>query len=244
MEHKRITMGILAAVFVLAMAGAEMNLAMAAERADVSKQPAVMYVPPMRGAPASRVGGGSRGVGDDAPKLSVLAPDHTGLTIQEQPSLYWYVSKPVVAHLEVTVINDQQVEPLVDKDFAVPTKAGIQRLQLANLGVKLKPDLEYRWHVSLIVDPAQRSNDIIASGTIQRVLPSQELQKKLAHADKKSVPGIYAEAGIWYDALSSVSDLIDARPGDKTLHEQRAELLDQVGLDEAAEYDRQTGVTK
>lgn len=234
----------MAIFLVLAMAGAETNFALAADQAQTSKRPAVKYVPPMRGAPASRVGGGSRGVGDDAPKLSVLSPDHTGLTIQEQPTLYWYVSKPVVAHFEVTVINDQLVDPLVDKDFSVPTKAGIQRLRLADFGVKLKPNVEYRWYVSLIVDPAQRSNDIIASGTIQRILPSQELQEKLAHADKKAQVGIYAEAGVWYDALSSISDLITAKPEERALREQRAELLEQVGLEEAASYDRNPEVAK
>lgn len=243
MNRNRKTIVALGGLFALMLANMGINSVQAAEPAKVAK-PLVKYVPPMRGAPASRVGGGSRGVGDDAPKLSVLVPDHVGLTLQEQPTLYWYVSKPVVAHLEVTVINDQLVDPLVDKDFDVPAKAGVQRLRLADFGVKLKPNVEYRWYVSLIVDPEQRSNDIIASGTIQRVLPSQELQGKLAHADKASLSGIYAEAGIWYDALASLSDLIAAKPADQTLREQRAELLEQVGLDEAAEFDRNAGLGK
>ncbi|HZW26697.1 MAG TPA: DUF928 domain-containing protein [Gallionella sp.] len=244
MNRNRKTIVVFGVLFALMLANAEINSVQAAEPAKVAKPLLVKYVPPMRGAPASRVGGGSRGVGDDAPQLSVLAPDHTGLTIQEQPTLYWYVSKPVVAHLEVTVINDQLVDPLVDKDFAVPTKAGIQRLRLADFGVKLKPNVEYRWYVSLIVDSAQRSNDIIASGTIQRILPSQELKEKLAHADKKSQTGIYAEAGIWYDAVSSISELIMAKPEEQALREQRAELLEQVGLDEAADSDRHMGAMK
>lgn len=229
------------ALFALVMVNMEASLVWAADTTAASKPPMLKYTPPMRGAPASRVGGGSRGVGDDAPKLSALAPDHMGLTIQEQPTLYWYVSKPVVAHIEVTVINDQSVDPLVERDIAVPTKAGIQSMRLADFGVKLKPNVEYRWYVSLIIDPAQRSNDIIASGTIQRILPSQELQERLAHADKKSLTGIYAEAGIWYDALSSISDFIAVKPEEQALREQRAELLEQVGLVEAADSDRHGG---
>ena len=51
-----------------------------------------VYKPPQRGAPGGRVGGSSRGIGDRLLTLSVLAPDHTGLTVREQPSLYWYLS--------------------------------------------------------------------------------------------------------------------------------------------------------
>ncbi|MBY0579391.1 MAG: DUF928 domain-containing protein [Burkholderiales bacterium] len=204
---------------------------------DAGRQSAaIKYAPPMRGAPASRVGGGSRGVGDNVASLQVLAPDHTGLTTFEQPTLYWYVSKPTQAHFEITVTNDQAVDPLVDKDFEMPVKAGIQRLRLADFGVKLKTGIEYRWYVSLMVDPAQRSNDVVASGTIERIDPSDDLKAKLAHADKTSIPRIYAGAGIWYDALDTLSDLIDA--GDNKLREQRAALLDDVDLKDAAASDR------
>lgn len=206
-----------------------------------AKKRLISYTPPMRGAPASRVGGGSRGVGDNLPKLLVLAPDHTGITVSEQPVLYWYVSKPSVAHFEVTVINDQMVEPIVSKDFELPASSGIQSLRLADFGVKLKKGIEYRWYVSLITDPDQRSNDIIASGTIQRIDPSPELRAKLSGADKASIPKIYAESGIWYNALASVSDLIDEKPGDPILREERADLLEAVGLGEAASADRTPG---
>src|SRR5512134_1193228 len=55
---------------------------------------APVYKPPLRGAPRGRIGGGTRGTGLDSLALSVLAPDHSGLTIREQPSLYWIISNP------------------------------------------------------------------------------------------------------------------------------------------------------
>src|SRR5688572_31393468 len=42
--------------------------------------------------------------------------------------------------------------------------------------------------------------------------------------------GVYAEAGIWYDALAVLSDQIDAQPENKGLRETRSDLLRQVGL--------------
>jgi hypothetical protein len=113
---------------------------------------APMYVPPKRGAPASRVGGGTRGAGDGAPKVLVLAPEHTGLTISEQPNLYWYISKPVTNKLEVSVSNDESLETVLELTLEGSSKAGIQAIDLARHGVKLKPDVEYRWFVALIPD--------------------------------------------------------------------------------------------
>lgn len=220
-------------VQVAATAAAELAATTAA-----SSSPFPAYKPPLRGAPASRVGGGSRGADSGgAPRIAVLAPDHTGLTTQTQPDLYWYLSKPVATKLEITVINDQAVQPLVEKKLDTPTRAGIQRLRLKDLGIQLKPGIEYRWFVGMVTDPQQRSNDVIASGTIMRSETPSTLTQKLAQADKRAVPFIYAEEGYWYDAIATISDLIAANPGDAVLRQQRAALLEQAGLDEAARFD-------
>jgi hypothetical protein len=98
--------------------------------------------------------------------------------------------------------------------------------------------MEYRWFVSAIADMDQRSGDIVASGTIQRIEPNETLSSKIAGADKDTLPGLYAEAGIWYDTIDALSRLIEKSPGDHTLQEQRSALLEQVGLQAAADYTR------
>jgi hypothetical protein len=193
------------------------------------------YKPPMRGAPASRVGGGTRGVGDDSPRVIVLSPDHTGLTVSEQPSLYFFVSRPAKAKLEVTVINDQSVQPLLEKDLPSATGPGIHRLSLKDYNVSLKPGIEYRWFVGLVVDEKQRSNDVVASGTIQRVEPSEKLKGAAAGAPRYA---LLASEGIWYDAIDELSRAIEASPGDAGLRRGRAALLEQVGLEEIAKFER------
>ena len=52
------------------------------------------------------------------------------------------------------------------------------------------------------------------------------------------MPGIYAEAGLWYDAIGALSRLIERNPGDAGLRAMRAGLLEQIGLPAAAAYDR------
>ena len=54
--------------------------------------PAPVYKPPPRGAPGGRMGGGTRGI-SGAAVVSILAPDHVGLTMQEQPSLHWFADE-------------------------------------------------------------------------------------------------------------------------------------------------------
>ena len=99
----------------------------------------------------------------------------------------------------------------------------------------LSPHTEYRWSVTAVPDPDDRSKDIRAGGLIERIEVPESLRSKLAQAEKGEIPQIYAEAGIWYDALMAISELIDATPGDAVLRKQRSALLEQVGLSEVTE---------
>lgn len=205
-----------------------------------------IYRPPKRGAPALRVGGSSRGEGcsrggGEGPSLSVLAPDHIGLTVQEQPSLYWFLSAATGCPIEVTLTDDQTIHPLIEARLPAPIQPGVQRIQLADYGVRLAVGVPYRWYVALILDPENRSKDIIAGGAIERVALPEALRVRLAGAGKTQMPHLYAEAGLWYDALTSISELIDATPTDPLLRQRRAALLDQVALPDIAAEDRRHG---
>ena len=200
-----------------------------------SKKPASLatmpvYKPPLRGAPVGRVGGGTRGVGSELPVLAALVPEHVGLTAQEQPSLYWYLSKLTNCFVEFTLIDDQSIQPLLEKRIGPPVQAGVHCIRLADYGIRLSTGKQYRWFVALVPDPEHRSKDIIAGGGIERIELPEILLTKLTRAGKGEVPYIYAEGGIWYEALSAISDLIDSTPDNADLRKKRASLLEQVGL--------------
>ncbi len=199
-----------------------------------------VYQPPLRGAPGGRIGGGTRGIGDERITLFVLgviAPNHVGLTVQGQPNLYWYLSKPTNLPVEVTVIEDQAISPLLEGRINLPVQAGINCLRLADYRITLLPGKQYRWFVGAILSPGHRSRDIIAGGMIERTEVPESLRVKLSQADKRSIPRIYAESGIWYDTIMAISELIEANPNDMVLRKQRAALLEQVGLQEVAQYE-------
>ncbi len=64
------------------------------------------------------------------------------------------------------------------------------------------------------------------------------LESALQSVGTGGAPQAYAEAGIWYDAIDVLSAQIGDQPSDSGLREQRAALLDQVGLPGAAQYER------
>jgi Domain of Unknown Function (DUF928) len=196
-----------------------------------------VYVPPRRSAPGGRVGGSTRGM-QFMPILSALAPDHTGLTVQEQPSLFWYLAGATTYPVELTITEARARQPLIETRLSGPIQVGVQRIRLAEYGVRLAVDVPYRWLVALVVDPDTRPRANIAGGTIERIALPQELRAKLGRAGETKAPSIYAQAGLWYDALSAISDLIDAAPNDPALRQQRTALLEQVGLQDLAEHDR------
>ena len=195
------------------------------------------YRPPLPNAPISRLGGQKRGIPGDSLALAVLTPEKSGLTIQEQPSLYWFLSQLTTYPIELTLTQDDSVEPILETRLSPPTQPGVQRIHLANYSVRLKPDVEYRWFVTAVPDAGSRSKDVLAGGLIQRIEPSANLRARLSQAGVAQAAFIYAEEGIWYDAISAISDMIDAAPNDSLLRRQRASLLKQVRLQEVAEFE-------
>jgi hypothetical protein len=168
--------------------------------------------------------------------LSVLAPDHTGLTLQEQPVVFWYLSQSVSTPIEFTVIDDG-IKPVIETTLQPPFRPGVQRISLADVGLRLTTGKAYQWFVAVVVDPERRSKDLLAGGTIERVEAPDALGSQLSHVDQLDTPRLYAEAGLWYDAIAAISDLIEAAPHDPGFRQQRAALLEQAGLPEIVKYD-------
>ena len=198
-----------------------------------------VYKPPKRGAPGGRVGGATRGDHEAYLIVEILAPERIrGLTSHDQPELYWYISKPTDTPIEFTLIDEEAIEPLIEVRIPQPAMSGMQRIRLSDYGIHLKKDKMYRWSIALVLDPERRSKDIVAGARIEQALASEIPRDKLAGADLLQATYINAEAGLWYDAIGSISQAIQADPHQSRYHEVRAALLDQVGLGEIANSDR------
>lgn len=195
---------------------------------------AAVYKPPLRGAPGGRVGGGTRGTGREAFILSVLAPAHTGLTTSEQPVLYWFISSPSSHPVELTLVDPQKSDPLIELRIPPPVTAGVHRIRLAEHNVRLNPAVAYQWYVAVMPDTGRRSKDILAGASLERVAPPADLAAKVSRAAKADLPALYAGEGLWYDAITALNELIDESPQNPALRAQRSALLREVGLPDTA----------
>jgi hypothetical protein len=189
------------------------------------------FKPTNVGAPMTRLGGATRGALGGVPRTEALVPEEVGHTLQAQPVLYWYLDATTDDRIDFALIGVDPINPILETTLKGPFSPGIQRIRMADLGISLEPGVEYQWFVRVIPNPDQRLYDRVVGGGIQRIEASEELRAKIAAAPKQESYFVLAEAGIWYDALDSLSLQVDAAPGDANLRAQRASLFEQVGLE-------------
>jgi len=193
-----------------------------------TKQRILIYIPPKpeKPAPGIRIStGGTRGSDTDLAVVTLLVPEHVGVTFQAQPTLYWHLSEPTNRAAVTTVINPNGLEPLLEITQKGPIAAGVHAVNLADQGKRLDVGVLYEWSVSLLANGDQpSSDDLIARGFIEMQKPTVDFERQLA---QKSVPekaALYAREGVWYDVLSVLSR---EEPSSKR---ERKKVLEQVGL--------------
>lgn len=168
----------------------------------------------------------------EPPDIATLAPEHVGLSLDSQPSFYWFLSKPWQGALEFSLVHadnpeESEIIPLKsEKGF----DAGIHGVSLSEHDITLKPGVKYEWFVSLVIDSEQRAGDLVASGAI-------EYRAQVATRGEKNIKQL-AEMGAWYDAIDRLSRQIDKKPENTLLRRQRAALLHQVDLKEVVILDK------
>ena len=202
----------------------------------------IEYRPPMRGEPQSRVGGATRGMtieesGDSSLSAEALAPPHTGLTISEQPTLYWYLSSSSFARIEVAREVEGAYRTVLQVDYPEALRPGIHAFSFADYNMLLELETDYRWSLTLQSSSYGDDGGEPASATIRRVTPPPSLASQLSQGG--DVPSYYtlAEYGIWYDALHDLAEAMAEAPENGQLRERWAELLHQADLSEAAAFE-------
>jgi hypothetical protein len=200
---------------------------------STATRPAILYKAPLLDAPEPDTVQSNRRIKDKDSILQTLAPDHTGLTLQSQPTLYLYASKPTAVRFSIAAIKKNGVDPLLTVDLTKGSR--IQQLELAEHGVSLQPEVSYQWTVTQLLEKGDQSTAAIASGMIQRIKPGEGLSSRIKKSQGTKLVKVYAIEGIWYDALDTISSMIAKSPDDQNLVAIRNSLLEQVGLHIAAE---------
>jgi hypothetical protein len=195
--------------------------------------PNITYKPPLLDDAADRTTVSTRGIQGKTVILQVLAPDHTGLTSQAQPTLYWTMRSKAAIHFAIAETADG-AKPILEAELE--KGPGIQRLDLARHDISLNPGTRYRWSVTQVVKEGSKSTDVIASGVIERIKPGEGLSSRIKRVRGVAKVDVYAIEGIWYDALQTISSMIDETPEERNLSAIRQSLLNQVGVKNVSSY--------
>jgi hypothetical protein len=206
--------------------------------ADEAWRP-ILYVPPSRGQARHTAAGGTRAVSSPHGRVAVAVlapPDHVALTTRAQPTLYWYVSTETAQRIDITLVDDDEIDPLLELTVPSPVAEGVHALALTDHGLDLERGHTYRWHVAVIQDAWRRSTDTLAEGFIERTEVSSSLEAALKEASRSGAADAafapYATSGIWYDAMDEVLSAMGEDPENPYLQRQRAALLEQIELNE------------
>lgn len=180
----------------------------------------------------------TRSSAGDRARVMLLTPDHIARTVQPSPSVFWYQSQPAEVTGVLTVTRPGEPEPVLEVE--VPGNvAGIRRINFAEHKAQLDPDVEYRVSITLRYNEDNPADNPFSQGVMQRIEPPRQLITQLLNkVDQIDRAFVFADQGIWFDALTAISDQIEATK-DPTLRRYRAALLEAGQLPDAAAFDLQ-----
>ncbi len=191
------------------------------------------YIPPFNRPFLQRTeGSGTRGGCEQAKDvyLQLLVPkDHVALTTTEHPAFLFYLSKLPTLPVHFTLIEVGKPEPILKKQVKVD-QPGVVQLVLPTNVPKLRKNKQYQWTVSLICNQKHPAENIYAQAKFERVPIAPKLQQKIKVSEQSQKAEIYAQAGIWYDAVATLYQAHIARPNSKALALDFWELLNQADL--------------
>jgi hypothetical protein len=200
-------------------------------------------LPPDRSAPGNRGEGASRGCAIGDRPLTALAPAYSenpdltqvwGLTSQEKPSFWFYVpyEASVIQSMEF-VLQDDRETTLYRTEIPVANAEFVQ-VKLPETLSPLVIGKAYRWFfkVKTVCTPQQPATLSYVEGWVQRQALPNGVRDRLQTATPQQQAAIYAENGIWYDALNVLAELRTANSTDAAQEWQT--LLDAIGLSDLA----------
>lgn len=174
--------------------------------------------------------------------LTALVPEMTigekqiplvlGLTSKAQTKLYFYLpyeSQPS-RKVKFVLLNDEE-EEIYEETFQFTEIPGIVTVRLPQV---LEVGQKYNWLFIFKYNPRNPSADEFVEGWIKRVELNPELVTELKNATLPEQFLLYANNGLWFDALNIISELRRLNPEDEALKADWTEFLQSVDLEDIA----------
>lgn len=169
---------------------------------------------PDGGATRGAVGGGTRGdtvcaMGEEQPQLplTLLVPEGKfGLTVSQYPQFLVYVPETSAAEAEF-VLREVDGDYEYRTELTLPQTEGIVTLELPRTEKALEVGIEYEWMFVIVCDADRRDKDVIDAGIVKPTELSSSQQSQIEQAEPAEQAALYAEYGIWYEAVSTLANL-------------------------------------
>jgi hypothetical protein len=178
--------------------------------------------------------GGCRTEGTKVNVVALMPNTKIGLTVAPKPTFLFLVSKTSVQEAQFNLFNETGEKFIYSKTFPLTNTGDIISFTLPDDAPALEVGKEYQWEVVVNCDPDDSASNPRVRMAIKRVEPSSTLASKLVEAQQNERPDLYAQEGIWIDALSTLAKLRMNNPNDAELKEEWTSLLESVGLEEIA----------
>lgn len=164
--------------------------------------------------------------------LTALVPNtNLGLTLNANPTLWFYVPYASPQNYETEfVLIDAEENNVYKENFYLPEEPGVVSIQIPEQ-IALEAGASYRWVISVMCNPGNRSGDATVNGWIQRV--DQELDSQLASATLEDELLLYSENNLWYEMLTTLAQLRRDQPNDPEIEAAWKEFLTVSGLSES-----------
>src|SRR4028119_1381058 len=164
--------------------------------------------------------------------FTALVPENKiGRTVSDYPTFFFYLPQPN-AELAEFILEDENGNLIYEQALTIKNLSGVIGVSIpANTNVPpLEVGKKYTWVFSLVCNPEDRSADKVEKGVVRRVELSADILGELENADPRRKTFIYAENGIWQDALSNLAAARRANPNDPVFQTDWESLLDSVTL--------------
>jgi hypothetical protein len=158
-----------------------------------------------------------------------------GRTVSDYPTFFFYLAQ-TDAKLAEFILEDESGNQIYQQELTIQNLSGVIGVSIpANTTVPpLEVGKSYTWKFSVVCDAEDRSSDQLESGIVRRVELSADILRQLETADPRQKTFIYAENGIWQDALSNLAAARRANPNALVFQTDWESLLDSVTLGEIA----------
>ncbi|MEH1816817.1 MAG: DUF928 domain-containing protein [Nostoc sp.] len=159
-----------------------------------------------------------------------------GLTTLERPTFWFYIpyTKDLSNSSAEFSLQDSAENDVYRNAIALPSEPSIVGISLPSTA-SLKVDKTYRWYLKVRCSQETASIPVYVEGDIKKInLDSRVIQQIEAANEPRQKIIIYAEKGIWFDALNLLAEIHISNYKDASVEEDWQSLLQSINLDNIA----------